>query len=88
LKKTKEYIERTYYGITDPTQSKNLIKLNEFWNDLAYFLIHNATTENFLSENFIISNTNYAEMITVCAFLDLDFEGGQFQLEGLEGRRI
>lgn len=76
MKKTKEYIERTYYGITDPKASTSLIELNEFWNDLAFFLIHNKTTDKFLSENFIISNSNCAEMICVCAFIDLEFEGG------------
>jgi len=41
-----------------------------------------------LSENFIYANTCHAEMIAVLAFLDLDFLGGDFEIESRAGRKI
>ena len=41
-----------------------------------------------MSENFIYANTNHAEMITVLAFLDLDFLGGDFEIESRPGRKL
>lgn len=67
----------------------SLIDINSFWSDLAKFLVlNNGKLENFLSENFIYANTCHAEMIAVLAFLDLDFLGGDFEIESRAGRKI
>ena len=35
VEKTKEYVETTYYGMTDPSQSSYHISFGKFWADLA-----------------------------------------------------
>jgi len=41
-----------------------------------------------MNENFIYSARNHAEMICVLAFTDFSFKGGEYKLEGTEGRKI
>ena len=52
LEKTKEYVERSYYGKSE-RDFRNFINLNQFWVDLASHIIKNADFSNFLSSNFI-----------------------------------
>ncbi|KRW99096.1 hypothetical protein PPERSA_07349 [Pseudocohnilembus persalinus] len=89
LKKTKEYIERTYYEVKNPEQQKSLIGINLFWEELAHHAAQNqGNLDQFLSENFIYASKNHAEMILVLAFTDLPFQGGDFTLKAADGRDL
>jgi hypothetical protein len=82
LPKTKEYIERTYYDLKNPSLSGTLFKNNEFWIDLASFVckhqgLPSSNSNNykpFLSEYFIVATTSITEMVCALAFMSLSFE--------------
>lgn len=56
VEKTKEYIETTYFGMTNPKNSNTHVTEGKFWVDLAAYLLSDRKVE-FLSDNFLYLNT-------------------------------
>ena len=87
LEKTKEYVERSYFGKSE-RDFRNFINLNQFWVDLASHIIKNADFSNFLSSNFIYATQNHSEMILALSFTDLSHLQNNYQMNTLPQRRL
>jgi len=71
-KKTKEYIEKTYYNSTNYTEfDYNLVQVSKFWLD-AYESLLNREHDDviFLSVNFVYCTRNLSEKVFALALLD------------------
>lgn len=87
VEKTKEFMERSYYGLTSLDHS-SLIPVNGYWVDLAVYIAKNGSPKGFLSQNIIYATSNHAEMVTALAFYDLKPQNAEYQMLATEGRKI
>lgn len=87
VEKTKEFMERSYFGST-VTDHSSLIPLNSYWVDLAQYIVEHGTAQGFLSQNIIYATRNHAEMITALAFYDLKSSNASYEMVAVEGRKI
>lgn len=56
VEKTKEYVETTYSGMKNPSNSKTHVRDGRFWVDLAAYFVSHRKGE-FLSYNFLYINS-------------------------------
>ncbi|ETO22124.1 hypothetical protein RFI_15079 [Reticulomyxa filosa] len=77
LQNTKEFQETQYYGIGYNKETKQLVRLNEFWCDYALHLLSDDTPQKnakFVSQYFSLPTSCLSEMIFALAVLDLPLQ--------------
>mmetsp|Transcript_24071 Transcript_24071/g.21120 ORF Transcript_24071/g.21120 Transcript_24071/m.21120 type:complete len:133 (+) Transcript_24071:1888-2286(+) len=79
--KTKEYMERNYYGKTHAVQ----IQINKFWVEAVQHFATHGQSKPFLPESFIFANSNHTEMIGALALVSLPYEPKSHQFNPDEG---
>ncbi|CAD8097055.1 unnamed protein product [Paramecium primaurelia] len=76
---TKEYCEKHYSVGINQTQFKNLIKVSDFYIDLANHSIQKGYfTQNFISSSFMYCTSNFTEIISVLALMSLPFQSPKY----------
>lgn len=66
VEKTKEYIETTYFEMTDPELSTYYILINKFWSELAVHLSQAKPGQPFLSWKFMNLESVPAFVLALC----------------------
>ena len=74
-KKTKEYVEKTYYNSKTYSEFEPLfVRVNRFWLDTYENLLNRDNDDVvFLSVNFVYSTDTLSEKVFTLALLDLPF---------------
>lgn len=80
VEKTKEYVETTYHGMTEPSASQHYIPYGKFWADLATHFV--SGKGEFLSQNFMFLSSQ-AEFAFAVSFLPREFTA-RFSLQSDE----
>ncbi|HVH99677.1 MAG TPA: hypothetical protein VM869_13240, partial [Enhygromyxa sp.] len=73
LDKTEEWAENNYYRRLIAEQGPELIGVNAFWRDFAGYVAAGSVGP-FLSGQFVIASSCFAEMLCALAVLDLPFD--------------
>lgn len=86
---TREFQETGYYKLPITSEHKDLITHTRFWNDYAQFLLDpNHHTDGFLSEWFMVANSNLSELLMGLAVLDVPLEADEPRRLYLEGNEV
>ena len=88
LDATKEYAETHYFNVKERSEHEHLIPINHFWSDFAMHLCGKLTFKDFLSTNFVLSVSNFTELVLTLALLDLPFKEESHGLRSETGRRV
>jgi hypothetical protein len=85
----REFQETGYYKLPITSEHKDLITHTRFWNDYAQFLLDpNHHTDGFLSEWFMVANSNLSELLMGLAVLDVPLEADEPRRLYLEGNEV
>ena len=86
--KTKEYCERTYYNTSSYSNEKDLIKINQFWGELARAILDSKDEDGLkiLSSKFIFCTHNFVSLLAALTFIDLPFEPSDHKYITIEGK--
>ncbi|MCE9603500.1 MAG: hypothetical protein K8U03_01205 [Planctomycetia bacterium] len=75
LDKTMEWAENNYYHLTIDKQVADLVPINPFWRDYA----EHDPAKPFYTRNLAEASSNFPEMLTALAAIDLPFEAGKHE---------
>ena len=65
-----------------------MIPVNRFWSELGMHLCGKMTFKDFLSTHFVLSVSNFTELVLTIALLDLPFTEESHGLRSEKGRRV
>ncbi|CAD8117145.1 unnamed protein product [Paramecium sonneborni] len=86
---TKEYCEKHYRVGTNRNQFTSLIQISEFLIDLANHSIQNGYfTQKFITSSFMFCTSNFTEIMSVLALINLPFESPKYNTKQLGNKGI
>lgn len=82
-----EYAETQYYK-NYLLFNSTLVNENEFWVDLANYILENGTLEGFVSSNFIYSIMNQTCSVSSISLMNLPFTSPSHSYKSIGGKGI